>query len=153
MVGSLEAPLGATGERSPLSQTYLFKGVSLIPADGSEAKAIYTGDPISRRIVNRPQIIYTTPDASDYEAIVYSAVTVQFDETVVVATAETSDNVIALDTGDITLNQQFTIDKGKAVTLTVRATWGKTVTVDADSGAETISSPAFALRFGTSDVD
>jgi len=59
ILGSLGAPFGDVGDRSPLSQTYLFQGVTLITADCSTPVKIYDGDLIARRIVNRPQIIST----------------------------------------------------------------------------------------------
>jgi hypothetical protein len=149
MHGSLEAPLGASGSTSPESQTFLFTGVTLNPADGSTPVELYEGDPLTYRVITRPQMIFNDNDISDYDKLSFASITVNFDPTVVVATADKADNLLELESGAITLYEAFTLTAGKAMTLTVRALWGKTVSIDETTGEEVISAPSFTMTIGS----
>ncbi len=149
ILGSLTQPTGATGTKSPMAQVYLFNNVSLQPADGSAAIDMYSGDPGELRIVSRPQEVWSTTDLTDYEDVSFSSATVKFDPLVVVIDQDGEEHNITLDTGDLVMNEPFTLTSGTEKVITVRASWGKTITPSDDTTPETtVSAPSFTLFLG-----
>ena len=148
MFGSLEAPVGAEGTSSPVSQTYLFKGVTLTKADGSGDVELYEDDAFTVRIVSRPQLIFQYDKLGDYvtDKVSFSAAKVKFDPQVVVATKETDDAVLTLDSGDFSLTEDLTPEDSTNYTLNLKVSWGKTVTTQED-GTEIIAAPSIALTY------
>ena len=149
ILGSLTQPTGATGTQSPMAQVYLFNNISLHPADGTDAIDMYTGDPLELRIVSRPQEVWSTTDLSAHEGVAFSAATVKFDPTVVVVDQGGDNHDITLDTGDLAMSQPFTLTAGEETVITVRASWGRTITPVTDTNLETtVSAPSFTLFLG-----
>jgi len=132
-----------------MAQIYLFNNVSLQPADGSAAVDMYSGDPEELRIVSRPQEVWSTTDLTDYEDVSFSSATVKFDPLVVVVDQEGEEHNIMLDTGDLVMSEPFTLSAGTEKVITVRASWGKTITPSDDTTPETtVSAPSFTLFLG-----
>ncbi|NBQ54551.1 MAG: hypothetical protein EBU49_13375 [Proteobacteria bacterium] len=149
ILGSLTQPTGATGTKSPMAQVYLFNNVSLQPADGSAAVDMYSGDPEELRIVSRPQEVWSTTDLTDYEDVSFSSATVKFDPLVVVIDQAGEEHSITLDTGDLVMSEPFSLTAGTEKVITVRASWGKTITPSDDTTPETtVSAPSFTLFLG-----
>ncbi len=149
ILGSLTQPTGATGTKSPMAQVYLFNNISLQPADESAAVDMYSGDPEELRIVSRPQEVWSTTDLTDYEDVAFSSATIKFDPLVVVLDQEGEEHSITLDSGDLVLNEPFTLTAGDETVITVRASWGKTITPADDTTPETtVSAPTFTLFLG-----
>lgn len=150
MLGSQTQPTGATGSKSPMAQVYLFNNISITPEDGSAAVELYDGDALEKRIITRPQELWSTTTLTEYEGLSFTAATIALDPAVLVIDENNEESTIALDSGDLTLNEAFTIEKGKETVITIRANWGKTITpVDEESGTEaSVSAPAFALFLG-----
>jgi hypothetical protein len=150
MVGSQSQPIGATGTKSPVAQVYLFNNISLAPADGSAAIELYSGEALEKRIVARPQELWSTTDLTAYESVSFSSATVRLDPAVLVINDNNEQSTITLDSGDLVMNEGFSIEKGKETVITIRANWGKTITPeDSETGSEaTITAPAFTLFLG-----
>lgn len=150
MAGSLTQPTGATGSKSPMAQVYLFNNLSLQPEDGSAAVNLYDGDPLERRIITRPQELWSTTDLDNYEGLSFLSATVKLDPTVVVVDEAKEESTITLDSGDLTMNDAFTITKGKETVITIRANWGKTISEAGEESATpgSVSAPAFKLFLG-----
>ena len=149
ILGSLTQPTGATGTKSPMAQVYLFNNISLQPADGSAAVDMYSGDPEELRIVSRPQEVWSTTDLTDYEDVSFSSATVKFDPLVVVIDQAGEEHSITLDTGDLVMSEPFSLTAGTEKVITVRASWGKTITPSDDTTPETtVSAPSFTLFLG-----
>lgn len=110
---------------------------------------LYEGDPLTYRIITRPQVIFNDNDVSEYDGLTFSSLTVNFDSQVVVATSEREDNLLALESGSITLNEGFALPAGKALTVTIRALWGETISIDETTGDEVISAPSFSMTIGS----
>lgn len=149
ILGSLTQPTGATGTKSPMAQVYLFNNVSLQPADGSAAVDMYSGDPEELRIVSRPQEVWSTTNLTDYEDVSFSSATVKFDPLVIVIDQDREEHSITLDTGDLVMSEPFSLAAGTEKVITVRASWGKTITPSDDTTPETtVSAPSFTLFLG-----
>lgn len=148
MQGIYSTPVGAAGDSAPQSETFLLNGVTLTAADGT-VSTLYTEDPATYKIIDRPQLLYANYDMADYDGITFSKASVIFDTSVVVTTKKSAEINIALDSGTLDLVQSFTIDKSTTQTLTIKASWGKTVT-SPEGGTETAVAPTFAMTF-TSD--
>lgn len=147
MQGTYSTPVGAAGTTAPQSETFLFKGLVLTKADGTVA-SLYSSDPATYKIIDRPQLLYANYDMSDYDAVSFTKASIIFDQTVVVTTKQGTEINLSLDTGTLDLIQNFTIDKASTQTLTIKASWGKTITVP-DSGAETAIAPTFAMTYAS----
>ena len=149
ILGSLTQPTGATGTKSPMAQVYLFNNVSLQPADESAAVDMYSGDPEELRIVSRPQEVWSTTDLTDYEDVSFSSATVKFDPLLIVIDQDGEEHSITLDTGDLVMSEPFSLTAGTEKVITVRASWGKTITPSDDTTPETtVSAPSFTLFLG-----
>ena len=147
MQGTYVTPVGAGGSTAPQSETFLFKGVELTKTDGTVA-SLYTSDPATYKIIDRPQLLYANYDMSQYDAQTFTKASVLFDKTVVVTTKQETEINLSLDTGTLDLIQNFTIDKASTQTLTIKASWGKTITVP-DSGSETAIAPTFVMTYSS----
>lgn len=147
MQGTYVTPVGATGSTAPQSETFLFKGVELTKADGTVA-SLYSADAATYKIIDRPQLLYANYDMSDYDAATFTKASIIFDNTVVVTTKQGTEINLSLDSGTLDLVQNFTIDKASTQTLTIKASWGKTITVP-DSGTETAIAPTFAMTYSS----
>lgn len=148
MQGIYGTPVGATGTTAPQSETFLFKNVNLTKTDGT-AVSLYSSDPATYKIIDRPQLLYANYDMSEYDGEAFSKATVVFDNTVVVTTKTGNEINLALDSGTLELVQSFTIDKQQSQTLTIKASWGKTITVPEDSGTETAVAPTFTMTYSS----
>ena len=148
MQGVYTTATGATGDNSPQSETYQFTGITLTLADGTGDIELYDGDPTSFKIIDRPQLLYANYDMSAYDAISFSQAKVKFSTKVDVVTRTSVTKSISLTSGDLLLTDPFTISKAQAQNLTIKISWGKTVTT-ADDGTESIHEPSFTLKFAS----
>lgn len=149
MHGIYSPPVGAEGDATPRSQTYLLKAVTLTQTDGTSVP-LYTEDPKTLKIIDRGQLIFSDTDTSDYDGISFSSAKVDFDPTVVVTSKNGNDSTITLSSGELQLNEGFEIEKNKERVLTIKIAWGDTITVG-DDGSETISPPSFSLQYDDGD--
>lgn len=149
MHGIYAPPVGAEGESTPRSQTYLLESVNLTQSDGTEV-ALYSGDPATLKIIDRGQLIFSDTDTSDYDGVSFTSAKVTVDPTVVVTSKEGKSSTITLSSGDLQLDETFTIEKNKERVLTIKIAWGDTITVG-DDGTETISPPTFSLAYDDGD--
>ncbi len=149
MHGIYSSPIGASGDSTPRSQTYLFKGVTLNQSDGT-AVPLYTGDPESLRIIDRGQIVYANSDMSTYDGASFSSVLVQFDPTVVVTSKSGKNSTISLSSGDLQLDEAFSVIKQKEQVLTIKIAWGDTISRNED-GTETVTAPTFTMKYEDGD--
>lgn len=147
MLGNYGTPIGASGTNAPQSETFLLKGIELTRTDGTVA-TLYTAEPATYKIIDRPQMLYANYDMSDYDAVTFTKASVIFDPTVVITTKQGTEINLSLDSGTLDLSQNFTIDKASTQTLTIKASWGKTITVP-ESGAETATAPTFAMTYAS----
>ncbi len=149
IMGSLTQPTGATGSESPQAQVFLFNNVTLHPDDGSAGVDLYTGDPLELRVVSRPQEVWSTTELTDHVGKGFSSVTVKFDPLVVVVDQSGDSHDLTLDSGDLVMSEPFEIIDGKETVVTIRSSWGKTITPATEEVAETtVSSPSFTLFLG-----
>jgi len=149
IVGSLTKPTGATGTESPQAQVFLFDNISLKPDDGSASIDLYTGDPMEMRVVSRPQEVWSTTDLSDHVGKGFSSATIKFDPVVVVIDQGGSSHDLTLDSGDLVMSDPFEIIEGKETVITIRSSWGKTITPASDDvPGTTVSAPSFTLFLG-----
>ena len=153
MLGSQSQPTGATGSKSPMAQVYLFNNISITPEDGSAAIDLYEGDALEKRIITRPQELWSTTSLTDYEGLSFTSATIKLDPAVLVIDENGEESTITLDSGNLTLNEAFAIEKGKETVITIRANWGKTITPEDEESATTtsVSAPAFTLFLGETD--
>lgn len=154
MWGVFEAPVNATGTFSPTWQAYEFIGITLIRADDGSAVDLYSGAPISVRIINRPQIIYSET-LGNLEGLSendeFSSAEVRFSEILVGAGKLAEDYVVPLDSTNINYGLPFTVEPGKDLRFNINVLWKNTVTRDADGspGTETMSAPTLRLEVTT----
>lgn len=149
MHGIHSPPPGAEGSSAPQSQIYLFKGVTLTAADSTQI-SLYDGDPASVKIIDRGQIVFEKTDMSDYDGTAISSVNIQFDPTVLITSKDNKDSSLELSSGDMTLNEAFTVTKNKEQVVTIKVAWGDTIAVDND-GNEVVSAPAFTVTYDDGD--
>ena len=145
MHGIYTPPNGAAGETSPQSQTYLFNAITLTKSDGTPV-ALYDGDQKTLKIIDRGQLVYSNTDMSTYDGDDFTSILVQFDPTIVVTSKAGTSTTLALSSGDMQLDEAFSIDKQKERVLTIKIAWGDTITANAD-GTETVTPPSFSLKF------
>lgn len=145
MLATYTQPLGAAGTEAPQSQTFLFKSLSLTQSDGTEV-ALYASDPITYKVIDRPQLIYSNQDMSAYDGLTFSRATVEFDPSLVITTKKGSNLNLAMDTGTLELEEAFVISKSQSQTLTIKTSWGKTVS-RADDGTESATAPTFSMVY------
>ena len=149
MHGIHSPPPGAEGTNAPRSQTYLFNGVTLTKSDGN-ALELYEGDAKTVKIIDRGQIVYLKDDMSEYDSTAITAVKIKFDPTVVITSKNGNSSTLELSSGDLDLNQAFTVTKSKQQTVTIKIAWGDTISI-ADDGTETISAPTFTMTYDDGD--
>ena len=145
MVALYSQPPGATGTDSPQSQTFLFKALTLTNSAGTKT-SLYTDTAKTFKIIDRPQVLYTNEDMSAYDGSAFSQATVEFDPAVIVNTRKGTALNLAISSGTLDLVETFTISKSQNQTLTIKASWGKTITEAAD-GTETASAPTFSMVY------
>lgn len=149
ILGSLSQPTGASGSTSPQAQVFLFNNVALQPEDGSAPVELYTGDPLELRVIARPQEVWSTTDLADHIDKSFTSATVKFDPTVIVVDQEGEEHTLTLDSGDLVMSEPFTITEGDETIVTIRASWGKTITPPTESvTTTTVSAPSFTLFLG-----
>ena len=149
ILGSLAQPTGATGTKSPMAQIYLFYNLSLQPSDGSAAVDLYDADPLELRVISRPQEVWSTTDLTDYEGVEFNSATISFDPAVLVVDQDSEEHTITLDSGELAMSEAFTVTAGHETVITIKASWGKTVTpIDDTTPETTVSAPAFSLFLG-----
>ena len=149
MHGIHSPPPGADGTSAPQSQVYLFKGVTLTKTDATEI-SLYDGDPETVKIIDRGQIIFEKLDMSVYDGTDIASVKIQFDPTVIVTSKDDNSSTLDLSSGDLQLDEAFTVTKNKEQVITIKAAWGDTITSN-DDGTETISPPAFTITYDDGD--
>lgn len=149
MHGVYSPPVGADGNSTPRSQTYLLKGVTLNKSDGTTLP-LYSGDGDALKIIDRGQLIFTEDDTSDHDGTVISSVLLQFDPIVLVTSKNGKESSVELSSGDMQLDEPFTITKNKERVLTIKIAWGDTITIN-DDGTETIAPPTFTLKYESAD--
>jgi hypothetical protein len=149
MHGIYSPPIGAEGDGTPRSQTYLLKGVTLSQSDGT-AVPLFAGDPTALKIIDRGQLIFSDSDTSDHDGAAFSSVLVEFDPTVLVTSKNGVESTISLSSGDLQLDEAFTVEKNKERVLTIKIAWGDTITSGND-GSETITPPTFSLKYEDGD--
>ena len=144
MYGVFQEPVGTEGAYEPKWQNYLLTDVYLTKKDDATTVDLMTTDSETIRIIDREQIIFSA-DISEYDAVTFSSLTVVVDPSVVVAGKTTDENVITLDTGDITLTKDFTVEKAQAVTVLLKVKWKNTISLDDASGQEVFFPPGFDI--------
>ena len=149
MHGIHSPPPGAEGSIAPQSQVYLFKGVTLTAAD-STVISLYDGDPTSVKIIDRGQIVFEKTDMSDYDGTAISSVNIQFDPTILITSKDNKESSLDLSSGDMILNEAFTVTKNKEQVVTIKVAWGDTIAID-ESGNEVVSAPAFTVTYDDGD--
>jgi asparagine N-glycosylation enzyme membrane subunit Stt3 len=123
----VNAPEGATGNDTPEWQKYTLKGVSFLNADGSDPVVLFDGaTPETFQIIDRPQIIYNTK-IKTYSEKSFAGITLTFDATVTGANSKKSEYSFTLTNPVLTKSEQFTVSKGKGVTLKIMTNWRNTI--------------------------
>lgn len=145
MLAIYSPPAGADGSEAPQSETFLFKSLTLTKDDGTPVE-LFKGEATAYKVVDRPQLIYTNQDMSAYDGMTFSKATVEFDNAIVVTTKAGNPINLAMDTGTLELQETFSISKSKNQTLTIKTSWGKTVTTS-DDGTESVSAPTFTMLY------
>lgn len=116
-------------------------------SDGTEIP-LYDGTGLSLKIIDRGQLILSDSDTSDYDGDSFSSVKVTFDPTVLVTSRNAKETAIVLSSGDLQLDEGFTVAKNKERVLTIKVAWGETIDI-ADDGTETVAPPTFSLKYET----
>lgn len=145
MYGVFQAPVGSEGTYEPKWQNYLLTEVYLTKAEDGSTVDLMTDDPATLRIIDREQIIFSA-DVSEYDGVTFSSLTVVFDPSVVVAGKVSDENIIVLDTGDVTLTQDFAVETARSVTVLLKVKWKNTISEDA-AGGEVFYPPGFDISF------
>jgi hypothetical protein len=146
MHGIYAPPLGAEGDSTPRSQTYLLKGVLLTKADNTEVDLL-AGETKTVKIIDRGQVIFHETDMSDHDGSAFTSAKIEFDPTVVVTSKNGVDSTLTLSSGDLQLDESFSIEENKERVLTIKIAWGDTISMN-DDGTQTISPPSFSLEYG-----
>jgi hypothetical protein len=149
MHGIHSPPPGAEGSSAPQSQLYLFKGVKLVTTDNTEIQ-LYDGDPSSVRIIDRGQLIFEKLDMSEYDGTAIASVNVEFDPTVLITSKNDKTTSLELSSGEMVLNEGFTVTKNKGQVVTIKVAWGDTIATG-DDGGEVVSAPAFTVNYDDGD--
>ena len=149
MHGIYSPPVGAEGNSTPRSQTYLLKSINLTKADGTPVE-LFSGTGSSLKIIDRGQLIHADSDTSDYDGTSFSSALVTFDPVVLVTSKGGNTTSVELSSGDLQLDEAFTITKNKERVLTIKVAWGDTITT-ADDGSETLIPPTFSLKYEDGD--
>lgn len=144
MLGNLEAPADAEGTNDPRWQGYTLEGVYLIPETG-DALSLYSDAPHEYKIINRSQIIYKKEVDSDWLDVNFSALTVQFDQTVTGGGKYSDSHELTLETGSISYSTPFTFKKGQGLTAVINVNWKNTMTrnEEVDPPTESMALPEF----------
>lgn len=145
IVGVYSVPVGASGTDAPRSHTYLFKSLALKQSDGT-AVSLYADTAKTFKVIDRPQMMFANYDMSAYDGLAFSQATVELDPSVVVATKTDQEAIVTLGSGSLVLDEAFKISKAQSQTLTIKVSWGKTVT-EVDGGTDTVSLPTFAMIY------
>lgn len=143
MVAVFSPPPTATGNVTPISQEYKLEAVNFTDAAGTVTNMVTEAQ--SYKIVNRPQIILTAP-LSDYKGTSFVKVAVQFSAAIKTSTKTNQDLASSLTTTSQELVYGFLIEETSSVRIIIKAKWGNSVTLDADTGVETVADPVFELK-------
>jgi hypothetical protein len=149
MYGTFIAPVDATGNAEPRSQTYTLKDVAVMTDDGAVTSVMTEKEPVTLKIVNRSQIIESA-SLHDFVDKTLTGVRVTFDTAITGAGKYEPEMAVALASADAELLQGIDIDTGKNVRLNIKVQWKNTVTRDdtADPPTESMTAPTFALDIG-----
>ena len=102
------------------------------------------------KIIDRGQIVFEKTDMSDYDGTAISSVNIQFDPTVLITSKDNKESSLDLSSGDMILNEAFTVTKNKEQVVTIKVAWGDTIAID-DAGNEVVSAPAFTVTYDDGD--
>tara|TARA_B100001094_G_C18115121_1_gene763524 strand:- start:965 stop:1489 length:525 start_codon:yes stop_codon:yes gene_type:complete len=127
MYAANETPeTAASGDTSPIYQSYTLLNVSFLSQDGSEVVTLFEGDGSrSYKVVTRPQIVYSK-DISLYNGEEFSAISVGFATTVTGASSE-QENLSMNLSDPLELYSAVTVEEGKGIDVLIRLKWKNTI--------------------------
>jgi hypothetical protein len=131
----------ATGNNDPKNETFTLSGLSLLDAEGTTIDLFEGSTATEYIIVNRNQIIFEA-DLSDHKDTVISSATVSFSAAVTASSPAKEDLSITLPQTDYVHTETWTVTSAIDKRLMLYVQWKNTVTVDEDSGAESIIAPS-----------
>ena len=143
MVAVFSPPSTATGNVTPMSQEYKLEAVNFTDAAGTVTNMVK--EALSYKIVNRPQIVLNAP-LSDYKGTSFIKVAVQFSAAIKTSTKSNQDIASSLTTPSQELSYGFLIEETSSVRIIIKTKWGNSVTLNADTGVETVGDPVFELK-------
>jgi hypothetical protein len=120
-----------------------------VTTDNTEIQ-LYDGDPSSVRIIDRGQLIFEKLDMSEYDGTAIASVNVEFDPTVLITSKNDKTTSLELSSGEMVLNEGFTVTKNKGQVVTIKVAWGDTIATG-DDGGEVVSAPAFTVNYDDGD--
>lgn len=127
MYGVQVAPDTASGDESPLNQTYTIEEVSFISSDGSTEKVLLSSaNQKEYVIVARRQIIFSV-ESKELDGESFSSVVVKFSPTV---TGENYDDNImttTLSNPSYTLTEDFSVNSTDDIVFSIKVQWANTV--------------------------
>ena len=139
MYANDETPEGAEGDATPTWEKFTLTGVSFLSEDGSEVTNLFGAEVDKEfKIINRAQIIFRK-DVEDLVEVPFSAITVNFDPEVTAASLDNEEATFTLEEPNQILRENFTIEPGKSVVLTVLLHWKNTASADG------VTNPGFDL--------
>ena len=139
MYGVQVAPDGATGDESPLNQTYTIEEVTFLSQDGTTEKVLLSSsDSAEYKIVSRRQIIFSV-ESEELDGESFSAVNVTFSATVDGQNYSGEELSTTLTTTTYSLTEDFTVSSTDDLVFSIQVQWLNTV-----SGT-TMSAPTLVL--------
>lgn len=141
MYGVNSAPDDASGDLTPLYQTYTLEDISL--SIEGEQKSVWTAaehpdqDPF--RIIERPQKLAIIP-ISEYKDLNVTPIQIRFSKNVTGASRTNSSHSFELSEPTFEYGQAFVLEEGRDYSLAVKIYWRNTVSED------TMAVPSFVIE-------
>jgi hypothetical protein len=146
MEGTLIAPEGASGAYEPIFQDYLFEAL-YFQGDDDELYTIFEDEAEVFRIIDRPQILLESEMLDELRERSYKGLIVKFYPLVLGASRYEDEHTITLESGDVLYENEFSLEKGRGLSIDIKVNWKNTVIRDESETPplETMQTPDFTI--------
>lgn len=141
-----EEPAGVTGNNEPKNMTFTMTGLSVTDNEGTATDLFDDADPVVAKIISRSQIIFEG-EIADLEGSTISSITVTLAAAGVATSPGDEELAFTLAVPTVVHNEEWAVGVSKSFRLKLLVQWKNIVTVDEDSGAESIQAPTITTDF------